>query len=47
MEYQSLQNINKPCKEICLQTVASVYIDSTKIRRKLFILPGAALPVQP
>ena len=47
IEYQSLQNVNKPCKDICLQTVASVYIDSTKIQCKLFISPGTALFVQP
>ena len=47
IEYQSLQNINNTCKKTCLQTVASIYIDSTKIRRKFFILPGTAFLVQP
>ena len=46
IEYQSLQNVNKPCREKCLQTAASVYIDSTIIGRKLFISPGTAFPVQ-
>ena len=46
IEYQSLQNVNSVALTVCLQTVASVCIDSTKIRRKLSILPGNALPVQ-
>ena len=47
IEYQRSQNVNSFAPTVCLQTVASVYIDSTEIRSKLFISPGTALPVQP